>query len=111
VVAFPFAMLMEGLCAIELPLQERHRLIALASGLFMTLGWLLALRYSVHFFWRSPAIPWILCAATVVVSLLFESRLWSATTFGRSQSAAITPGENSPDASGDGDGKDSSSQE
>jgi hypothetical protein len=98
VVAFPFAMLMEALCAFELPFKERNRLTALAAGLFVTLGWLLALRYSVRFFWRSPAIPWIFCAATVAVSLLFEGKLWKAATFENSKNVAGAPAADSPTA-------------
>jgi len=100
VVAFPFAMLVEALCAFELPFKERRRLTALAVGLFVTLGWLLALRYCVHFFWRSPALPWIFCAATVAVSMVFENKLWSATTFAHSHSVDIALAEDSPAASG-----------
>ena len=111
VVAFPFAMLMEALCAFELPFQERRRLTALASGLFLTLGWLLTLRYSVHFFWRSAAIPWILCVATVAMSLLFESKLWLATTLEGNQNVAVAPAVDSPAASGAGGGEVSLSRE
>jgi hypothetical protein len=100
VVAFPFAMLVEALCAFELPFKERRRLTALAVGLFVTLGWLLALRYCVHFFWRSTALPWIFCAATVAVSMVFENKLWSATTFAHSHSVDIALAEDSPAASG-----------
>jgi hypothetical protein len=102
VVAFPFALLMEALCAFELSLEERRRLTSLALGLFVTLGWLLALRYSVHVFWRSPAIPWILCAATVAASLIFESKLWCAASFERSHSLAVTPAADSSTANGAG---------
>jgi hypothetical protein len=98
VVAFPFAMLMEALCAFELPFKERHRLTALALGFCATLVWLLALRYSVHFFWRSLAIPWIFCAATVAVSLLLEGKLWQAATFENSQNVAGAPAADSPTA-------------
>jgi hypothetical protein len=91
VVAFPFALLMEALCAVELPIRERRRFISLALGFFLTFGWLLALRYSVHFFWRSPAIPWILCAATVAVSLVFESKLWRAATFAQNENLVSAP--------------------
>jgi len=88
-VAFPFALLMEALCAFELPLGDRRRLTGLALGFFLTLGWLIALRYSVHVFWRSPAIPWILCAATVAVPLIFEIKLWRAANVERSESMAL----------------------
>jgi len=98
VVAFPFALLMEALCAFELPIKERRRLIPLALGFFLTLGWLLALRYTVHFFWRSPAIPWILCAATVAVPLIFESKLWRAATFAQNENLAGAPAAGSANA-------------
>ena len=91
VVAFPFALLMEALCAFDLTVRERGRHTALAVGLFATLAWLDALRYAPHFFWRSPAISWILCAATVAVSLAFENKLWCAATFGGSESVAGAP--------------------
>jgi hypothetical protein len=100
VVAFPFALLMEALCAFELSIRERRRLISLTLGLFLTLGWLLALRYTVHFFWRSPAIPWILCTTTVAVSLVFESKLWRAATFERSENVRDTPTVNSVNSNG-----------
>jgi hypothetical protein len=91
VVAFPFALLMEALCAFELPVRERSRLTALGVGLLATLVWLDALRYAPRFFWRSPAIPWILCAATVAVSLVFENKLWCAATGEESESVAGAP--------------------
>jgi hypothetical protein len=100
VVAFPFALLMEALCSFELPFKEPRRLTALGWGLFVTLGWLLALRFSVHAFWHSPAIPWILCAATVAVSLFFEGKLWRAATLEKSEKVAGAPAADSPAASG-----------
>jgi hypothetical protein len=78
VVAFPFALGMESLCALERPWRERHRLTALGFGFLATLGWLLALRYAVRFFWISAILPWTLCAVTIAVSLAFERQLQPA---------------------------------
>jgi hypothetical protein len=78
VVAFPFALLIEALCAFELPLSDGKRLAALAVGLFGTLAWMEALRYGPHFFWKSPLIPWTLCAVTIAVSIACETKLWNA---------------------------------
>ena len=78
VVAFPFALLIEALCAFELRLSDAKRLAGLATGLVPTLAWMEALRYAPRFFWHSPLIPWTLCAATVAVSIACESKLWSA---------------------------------
>jgi hypothetical protein len=78
IVAFPFALGMEALCAFERPGRERQRLAALALGFLGTLAWLFALRYGAHFFWWNAAVPWTLCALTVAGSLLFERRLRGA---------------------------------
>jgi hypothetical protein len=78
VVAFPFALLMESLCAFDLRCTGRWRLTGLGFGLFGTLAWLLALRYAVRFFWISALLPWTLCLATIALSLAFERQLESA---------------------------------
>jgi hypothetical protein len=78
VVAFPFALGMEALCAPRSAWNERGRLRALGFGFIGTLFWLLALRYAAHIFWISVALPWTLCAATVALSLFFERQLGSA---------------------------------
>ncbi|HYL82704.1 MAG TPA: phosphatase PAP2 family protein [Candidatus Angelobacter sp.] len=80
VVAFPFAVLIEALCTFTLPLTDVKRLAALALGLVSTLAWMEGLHYAPHFFWRSPLIPWMLCAATVGIAVFLENRLWSAMT-------------------------------
>jgi len=77
IVAFPFALGMEALCAFERPWMER-RLAALAAGFLGTLAWFFALRYGARFFWWNAALPWTLCAITVAASLLFERRLQDA---------------------------------
>jgi len=78
IVAFPFALGMEALCAFERPWTERRRLAALAAGFLGTLAWLFALRYGARFFWWNATVPWTLCAVTVAASLLFERRLQGA---------------------------------
>jgi hypothetical protein len=75
VVAFPFALFMESLCASKLPWRERQRVAALGFGLSSTLTWLLALRYAARFFWISALLPWTLCVATIALSLTFERQL------------------------------------
>ena len=75
VVAFPFALLMEALCAFSLGWRDKIRLAASVGGLFFVLGWLAALRYATHFFWASPLVPWVLCFCTIAGSLALERRL------------------------------------
>ena len=92
VVAFPFALLIEALCAFDLSPKNGLRLACIAMGFFPTLAWLEALRYAPHFFWRSPAIPWILCIATVAASIVCETRLWNAATLAtRTTGFAVAP--------------------
>jgi hypothetical protein len=76
VVAFPFAVLMKALCEFSLPLNNRGRITALALGLFATLAWLVALRYTAHIFWSSAILPWTLCVATIAASLICERQLY-----------------------------------
>jgi hypothetical protein len=75
VVAFPFALFMESLCAFKLPWRERQRVAALGFGLSSTLTWLLALCYAARLFWISALLPWTLCVATIALSLTFERQL------------------------------------
>ena len=81
VVAFPFAVLMEALCEFSLPLRNRMRILALVFGLFATLAWLLALRYTPGIFWSSVILPWTLCIATIAASLICERQLQHAAKF------------------------------
>lgn len=78
VVAFPYSLMMMGLCASALRLADRRRLTALGAGLLITLGWLLLLRYALHLFWRTPLVPWALCAGTVALSVFYEKQLHRA---------------------------------
>src|SRR6266436_6783264 len=78
VVAFPFAVLMESLCEVSLTPNNRGRIIAFAFGLFATLAWLFALRYTPGIFWSSAILPWTLCAATTAASLICERQLQRA---------------------------------
>jgi hypothetical protein len=65
IVAFPFALFMQAICATSLPWRDKRRYLSLLCGLFATLGWFVALRFGLKFFWLSPLIPWICCAVTV----------------------------------------------
>src|ERR1700744_3462831 len=68
VVAFPFVLFLQAICATELKWNDSRRLAPFAFGLATLLVWLWALRYWPHLFWYSVAVPWILCALTIGVS-------------------------------------------
>lgn len=79
VVAFPFAVFLQGLCALGLEGHDRARVTAVLYGLLLTLAWIVALRFSLKIFWMSPAIPWACCALTVASAIFLERGLAAAT--------------------------------
>ncbi len=82
VVAFPFAVFLQGLCALGLRWNDRARVTAALYGLLLTLGWIGALRFAPKFFWISAVIPWVCCVLTVA-SAVFVQRGLEAATDGR----------------------------
>lgn len=79
VVAFPFAVFLQGLCAPCLRWNDRARLTAVLYGLLLTLGWIAALRFGLKFFWISPVLPWACCIVTIASAILARRRLAEAT--------------------------------
>ncbi len=75
IVAFPFALLVMSICAFSLKLTDRSRILAFCAGLAGTLGWFALLRRALPLFWRTPAVPWAFCVATVLATLLCERML------------------------------------
>jgi hypothetical protein len=79
VVAFPFAVFLQGLCALGLRWNDRARVTAVLYGLLMTLGWIGALRFAIKSFWISPILPWTCCILTVALAILAQRSLEAAT--------------------------------
>lgn len=75
IVAFPFALLIQSVCAYSLPWNQSERLAAFLFGFGCTGGWLLVLRYAPKLFWTSPVVPWGLVAATVAVTVVRQAKL------------------------------------
>jgi PAP2 superfamily len=80
IVAFPFALFMQALCATALPWRDRRRQLTLLYGLFATLGWFVALRFGLKIFWLSPLIPWLCCAVTVAATEFLRKPLSEVVT-------------------------------
>ena len=78
VVAYPFSVMVYGLFAFSLRWNDRLRLAGVFGGLGVVLLWFWALRYEASFFWVSPAIPWLLCAATVGASAVLQRKMANA---------------------------------
>jgi hypothetical protein len=83
VVAFPFAVFLQGLCALGLRWNDRARVTAVVYGLLLTLGWIGALRFAVKVFWISPLLPWTCCILTVASAIFVQRRLEAASVGAR----------------------------
>ena len=71
--AVPFALLVESLCQSSIPL--RTRVLALATGLVLTLLWLTLVRFGTAFVLRGPFIPWTVAIVFTAAVLLLEPTL------------------------------------
>jgi len=78
VVAYPFSVMIQALCAFSLRWNQRERVTSALYGLLTTLAWFVALRYAPKLFWTSPIVPWACCAATVASALFVHWRLEAA---------------------------------
>jgi hypothetical protein len=79
VVAYPFSVMIQSLCAFSLRWTARERVTGFLYGLLVTLAWLLALKHAIKFFWISPVIPWACCAITIGSAIFVHRRLEAAT--------------------------------
>jgi hypothetical protein len=79
IVAFPFVVFLQGLCALGLQWDDRRRVTAVLYGLSLTLAWIVALRFAIKTFWISPVLPWICCVVTVVSAVFVQRSLDAAT--------------------------------
>jgi hypothetical protein len=70
VVAVPFALLILALTNLLVGHHRLQQFLPLGIGLATTLAWLFGLRYAPHLFWYTPVIPWLACAATLVICFL-----------------------------------------
>jgi hypothetical protein len=79
VVAYPFSVMMQALCAFPLRWSQRDRLAGALYGLLLVLLWFVALGYAPNLFWASSVIPWACCVATVASAIGVHRKLEAAT--------------------------------
>lgn len=79
IVAFPFALSIQAICAYSVSWRDRERRSAFAFGVGCTLAWLAALRYAPGLFWTSPVVPWALAVATVAVTIIRQQEFFKCT--------------------------------
>ena len=96
VVACPFALAVQALCAFELPLSHVRRRSAIAFGLIATSLWIGLLRYGTNLVSTSPLVPWALVVGTVVLTCMQETKLAYASV---SLTGGQAPNESSWEAS------------
>jgi len=79
VVAYPFSVLIQSLCAFPMRWAARERVTGLLYGLLATLLWLVMLGQAPRVFWFSPVIPWACCSLTVASAIFLHRKLEAAT--------------------------------
>jgi hypothetical protein len=83
IVAFPYALMIQAICAYHVPWKDPVRKTALFLGLGATLGWMAMLRYATELFWMSPIVPWSLSAGTIALVLLRQAKLDNVANLGK----------------------------
>jgi uncharacterized membrane protein YfcA len=91
IVAFPFALMTEAICAYHLRWKDPERRAALFLGLGGTLGWIVALRYGLAFFWSSPIVPWAFSAATIALVSLRQAKFDAVANLAKHATTLRTP--------------------
>ena len=77
VVAIPFTVMILALTNLLVGNQRSAQFLPLGLGLVGVAAWMLALRYAPHFFWRSPVLPWLAYAITLVIGAIALRELWN----------------------------------
>jgi hypothetical protein len=78
VVSLPFALAVQSIASCALPkhaLPQSSRRTAMIAGIGFTAAWFLAIRFGVPLALKSPAIPWTLVLATIVITLWLERKM------------------------------------
>jgi hypothetical protein len=88
IVAFPYALMIQAICAYHVPWKDPRRKTALFLGLGGTLGWIVMLRYGTELFWTSPIVPWALSAATMALVSLRQAKLDTVANLGKLTAAS-----------------------
>jgi hypothetical protein len=95
VVAFPFAVAVQGLATHSLPLKSPTRFVPLVGGATLTLLWLILLRFATRLFFQwTPLVPWACIIATTALTVLWMKQILSVeqseprSTAGMAQAAA-----------------------
>jgi PAP2 superfamily len=78
VVAFPFAVAVQSLCAGRMRMNSRSLRTPLVGGSVLTFVWLLLLRFAAGIFMLTPLVPWTCVILSTVLSSVWMRRVLSA---------------------------------
>jgi hypothetical protein len=96
VAGIPFAFAVQAIVAPDTKSAFSRRALAAASGLSLTLFWLLLVRFAAKLMLLSPILPWGLTAATIVmvwrIKVWFDSQSTSSTQTPSPRSLAAAAG-------------------
>jgi PAP2 superfamily len=77
VTAFPFALMIQSMCALNISISNPRRLVPLVTGLTLLLGWMVLLRWGLPVVWINPILPWFAIVGTISLTLFLQARLRS----------------------------------
>ena len=75
VTAFPFALMIQAACALNVSFSDSRRIVALLTGALLMVAWMVLLRWGLPLVWISPIVPWTLVAGTITSTLWLQARL------------------------------------
>ncbi len=90
IVAYPFALLLQSICKVTLPMQSTQRLLPMLVSLGTILVWFALLALAPGFFWISPVISWLAAIATVGGSIALHRWMDSADAEPKSEPAVLS---------------------
>jgi len=75
VTAFPFALMIQAACALNVSFSDSRRFVPLLTGALLMVAWMVLLRWGLPLVWISPIVPWTLVAGTIATTLWLQARL------------------------------------
>lgn len=75
VAAFPFALMIQAACALNVPIFNARRAVPLLAGLGLMFGWVVLLRWGLAVAWINPVVPWLFVAVTIFSTVVLQARL------------------------------------
>lgn len=78
VTAFPFALMIQAACALNVPISNPRRILPLVGGLVLMLGWVILLRWGLSVVLLNPVVPWLLVSGTITLTLFLQAELRQA---------------------------------